>query len=58
MVVGFVFGEDEPTALLQHGGGPCAVIAPVQAFVLKNLLFSTHKKDDWNQISGEIYSLI
>ena len=30
---------DEPTALVQTEGGPCAVIAPVQAFILKQLLF-------------------
>lgn len=29
---------DEPTALVQREGGPCAVIAPVQAFILKQLL--------------------
>lgn len=38
---GFTFaGDEEPTALLQYDGGPCAVIVPVQAFILKNLLFS------------------
>lgn len=29
-VLGFVFSEDEQTALKQFEGGPCAVIAPVQ----------------------------
>lgn len=28
--LGFVFSEDEQTALEQFEGGPCAVIAPVQ----------------------------
>ncbi|XP_043923438.1 ubiquitin carboxyl-terminal hydrolase MINDY-3 isoform X2 [Protopterus annectens] len=37
---GFVFSEAEPSALEQFEGGPCAVIAPVQAFLLKNILFS------------------
>ena len=27
---GFHFSEDEPAALVQEGGGPCAVITPVQ----------------------------
>jgi len=41
MASGFTFaGDEEPTALLQYDGGPCAVIVPVQAFLLKNLLFS------------------
>ena len=41
IVPGFIFaGDEEPTALLQYDGGPCAVIVPVQAFLLKNLLFS------------------
>lgn len=35
---GFVMGPEEPTAIQQFGGGPCAVIAPVQAFLLKNLI--------------------
>lgn len=54
---GFVFSEDEPTALVQEEGGPCAVIAPVQAFLLKNILFSghgmqAHRKESWRQLSG------
>ncbi|KAH3706078.1 ubiquitin carboxyl-terminal hydrolase MINDY-3-like [Dreissena polymorpha] len=36
---GFIFSNYEPTALVQYEGGPCAVIAPVQAFVIKNALF-------------------
>ncbi|XP_003708674.1 ubiquitin carboxyl-terminal hydrolase MINDY-3 homolog [Megachile rotundata] len=35
---GFYFSPDEPTALIQEKGGPCAIIAPVQAFILKVLL--------------------
>ncbi|XP_064077855.1 ubiquitin carboxyl-terminal hydrolase MINDY-3-like [Macrobrachium nipponense] len=35
---GFIFSKDEKTALIQTSGGPCAVIAPVQAFLLKNLI--------------------
>lgn len=37
-VSGFYFSTSEPTALEQSEGGPCAIIAPVQAFILKNLL--------------------
>nr|CAD7257573.1 unnamed protein product [Timema shepardi] len=35
---GFHFSKDEPTALVQSDGGPCAVLAPVQAFIFKSLL--------------------
>lgn len=40
-VVGFYFSVDEPTALVQREGGPCAVIAAVQAFILKQLLLES-----------------
>jgi len=54
MFKGFTFaGDDEPTALLQYDGGPCAVIVPVQAFLLKNLLFSAQAvPDQWRFTSG------
>lgn len=32
-LLGFVFSEDEHTALEQFEGGPCAVIAPVQVLL-------------------------
>lgn len=35
---GFAFSADEPSALVQQEGGPCAAIAPVQGFLLKILL--------------------
>ena len=38
---GFYFSTDEPTALVQREGGPCAVIASVQAFILKQLLLES-----------------
>ena len=38
--LGFKFADLEPSALIQINGGPCAVIAPVQAYILKNLLFN------------------
>lgn len=36
--IGFEFSDCEPSALVQRQGGPCAVIAPVQAYLLKFLL--------------------
>lgn len=44
---GFIFDSKEPTALLQFNGGPCAVIAAVQAFLLKELIFSG--SDNWRK---------
>lgn len=38
---GFEFSRDEPSALIQQEGGPCAAIAPVQGFLLKILLAET-----------------
>lgn len=38
---GFTFSENEPSALIQQEGGPCAAIAPVQAFLLRILLSET-----------------
>uniref|UniRef100_A0A182YCS4 Ubiquitin carboxyl-terminal hydrolase MINDY n=1 Tax=Anopheles stephensi TaxID=30069 RepID=A0A182YCS4_ANOST len=35
---GFAFSDFEPSALVQRDGGPCCVIAPVQAYLLKILL--------------------
>ena len=49
---GFLFSKKEKTALVQIHGGPCAVIAPVQAYLLKDLLF-TNAIDDWRSIKGE-----
>ncbi|KAM6910033.1 ubiquitin carboxyl-terminal hydrolase MINDY-3 [Xenentodon cancila] len=49
---GFVFSEDESTALEQFEGGPCAVIAPVQAFLLKNILFN-RESSNWRQMPEE-----
>ncbi|KAK3515727.1 hypothetical protein QTP70_030174 [Hemibagrus guttatus] len=49
---GFVFSETEHSALEQFEGGPCAVIAPVQAFLLKNILFNMESAN-WRNISEE-----
>ncbi|EDW56088.1 GM22931 [Drosophila sechellia] len=35
---GFEFSKVEPSALVQKQGGPCAVIAPVQAYLLKIII--------------------
>ncbi|KAK5638082.1 hypothetical protein RI129_012377 [Pyrocoelia pectoralis] len=35
---GFYFSTNEKSALEQAEGGPCAIIAPIQAFILKKLL--------------------
>lgn len=51
--LGFVFSESEGSALEQFEGGPCAVIAPVQAFLLKKLLFSS-EKSSWRDCPGMI----
>ncbi|XP_033325335.1 ubiquitin carboxyl-terminal hydrolase MINDY-3 homolog isoform X2 [Megalopta genalis] len=55
---GFYFSPDEPTALIQAEGGPCAVIAPVQAFILKQLL-SEADISTWRNISShKCYQLL
>ncbi|KAJ4440013.1 hypothetical protein ANN_08144, partial [Periplaneta americana] len=45
----FHFSKDEPTALVQSEGGPCAVLAPVQAFILKSLLSET-VGNNWREV--------
>ncbi|OAD57859.1 hypothetical protein WN48_01396 [Eufriesea mexicana] len=52
LVSGFYFSPDEPTALIQTNGGPCAVIAPVQAFILKELL-SEPDVSAWKNINRD-----
>ncbi|KAJ6821031.1 uncharacterized protein M6B38_394985 [Iris pallida] len=44
---GIKFSSDPETCmgLVQHEGGPCGVLAAIQAFVLKNLLFSPENLD-------------
>ena len=54
IIAGFVFSNDEPTALVQYQGGPCAVIAPVQAFLLKSIIFDFKK--DLKNINSEFMS--
>ncbi len=49
---GFIFDKKEPTALLQFNGGPCAVIAAVQAFLLRELLFCAKYGNSWRMPDG------
>ncbi|XP_055305233.1 ubiquitin carboxyl-terminal hydrolase MINDY-3 homolog isoform X2 [Sitodiplosis mosellana] len=42
---GFEFSDSEPSALVQRQGGPCAVIAPVQAYLLKTVLSETSSQN-------------
>ncbi|XP_077431756.1 ubiquitin carboxyl-terminal hydrolase MINDY-3 [Vanacampus margaritifer] len=49
---GFVFSENEHTALEQFEGGPCAVIVPVQAFLLKTILFH-RETSNWRHMTEE-----
>lgn len=50
---GFSFSADEPTALVQFEGGPCGVIAPIQAHILKNIISTRNETDDWKQADTE-----
>ena len=54
-ISGFVFADDEPSALVQFEGGPCAVIAPVQAFILKNMIFhdSEVERSSWREATSK-----
>lgn len=49
---GFYFSKDEPTALVQTEGGPCAVIAPVQAFIIKQLLLDS-ESPTWREAKSD-----
>ncbi|XP_068670220.1 ubiquitin carboxyl-terminal hydrolase MINDY-3-like [Montipora foliosa] len=52
---GFVFSADEPSALIQEQGGPCAIIASVQAYFLKSMLFveDTPAPENWRQLTDD-----
>ncbi|XP_066996523.2 ubiquitin carboxyl-terminal hydrolase MINDY-3 homolog [Anabrus simplex] len=49
---GFHFSKEEPTALEQTEGGPCAVLAPVQAFILKFLVCEP-VGNNWREADAE-----
>lgn len=53
---GFEFSDCEPSALVQRQGGPCAVIAPVQAFLLKTIL-SESSNHNLNSVSVVMHSV-
>ncbi|XP_065349446.1 ubiquitin carboxyl-terminal hydrolase MINDY-3 homolog [Cloeon dipterum] len=55
---GFVFSELEPTALVQWEGGPCAVLAPVQAFILKSLLQKITLREQWRTVDPSQSNLL
>lgn len=52
ILTGFEFSEFEPSALVQRQGGPCAVIAPVQAFLLKTILSMETSSQDFSSVSA------
>ena len=47
-VSGFVFSADDPAALVQYEGGPCSVIAPIQAHIFKNMY--NEYGDSWQKV--------
>lgn len=53
-VSGFNFSGDEPTALIQSEGGPCAVLVPVQAYVLKYIITHKDENDNWQRVSIQL----
>ncbi|XP_017772432.1 PREDICTED: protein FAM188A homolog isoform X1 [Nicrophorus vespilloides] len=48
---GFYFSQNEPSALEQTHGGPCSILAPVQAYIIKNLLLENETFDSKTSIS-------
>nr|XP_039250604.1 ubiquitin carboxyl-terminal hydrolase MINDY-3-like [Styela clava] len=59
---GFEWSPDERCALTQRHGGPCAVIVPVQAYFVKNLIFNAPENNedlpevnncDWRNLQDE-----
>ncbi len=53
---GMVFSAYEPSALVQFEGGPCAILAPVQAFLLKNLL-QNKITEDWKKVNNSNFQI-
>ncbi|XP_047004621.1 ubiquitin carboxyl-terminal hydrolase MINDY-3 homolog [Schistocerca americana] len=49
---GFSFSPHEPTALVQLEGGPCAVLAAVQAFILRSILCQRDSLD-WRRVDPD-----
>ncbi|KAH1011834.1 hypothetical protein HUJ04_001115 [Dendroctonus ponderosae] len=55
---GFYFSSSEKSALEQAKGGPCAIIAPVQAFIVKNLLLEYKGFHFRDRVTSEVQSRI
>ncbi|KAG5878374.1 hypothetical protein JTB14_020612 [Gonioctena quinquepunctata] len=51
---GFYFSTNERSALEQSEGGPCAIIAPVEAFILKSLLLEHRDISFREKVTDEI----
>ncbi|XP_019856016.1 PREDICTED: ubiquitin carboxyl-terminal hydrolase FAM188A-like isoform X2 [Amphimedon queenslandica] len=56
---GFIFSSKEPLALVQYSGGPCAVLAPVQAFIFQKHLYEDRDNDnldneDWRKCESSV----
>eukprot|EP00035_Acanthoeca_spectabilis_P009958 m.175295 g.175295 ORF g.175295 m.175295 type:complete len:467 (+) comp14888_c0_seq1:39-1439(+) len=48
---GFRFVDSEPAALKQEAGGPCGIIGPVQAFLLRRLIYVPREGTDGKAIN-------
>jgi len=55
---GFCFSDDEPTALVQFEGGPCAVLAPMQAYIIKYIVNNKSVDDDWKKVCLELKQVL
>ena len=49
----FSFSTDEPSALIQHEGGPCSVLTTVQAHLLNELIFCKRCQVAWREASSD-----
>ncbi|CAF1444730.1 unnamed protein product [Adineta steineri] len=49
----FQFSIDEPSALIQHEGGPCSVLTTVEAHLLNELIFCNRCNINWRQASSD-----
>lgn len=69
LLTGLSYSEAEPSALIQTSGGPCAVIAPLQAYIIKNLIFTpaissnsaqaeTTTETNFNELTGTSYHIL
>ncbi|CAF0766979.1 unnamed protein product [Adineta steineri] len=49
----FQFSIDEPSALIQHEGGPCSVLTTVEAHLLNELIFCNRCNINWREASSD-----